>query len=213
MNTLRTINRGTEPPATFATSIPQADPVPVKPSRTWKTRLAIGLWATAVAAMIILVAAAGWVMWQSASGAVRYAPVVTGSMGNVAPVGAVAITKQVPIADLKVGDIIVFQPPTTDDTTLRIHRIVDIDRSSGKTMVVTKGDANNTVDAWSPMELTGKNAWVFQSKVDGLGYVLLWLGNPRHRLIVVFVFALLGAVLFAAPSFTRWFRSRKSVTV
>ena len=56
--------------------------------------------------------------------------------------GDLAITQGVPMGSLRVGDVIVFTPPT--ETQQVIHRIASRDGD----VITTKGDANNVADPW-----------------------------------------------------------------
>lgn len=67
--------------------------------------------------------------------------------------GDIVVTKQVPIADIKVGDIIRFQ---LGDSHI-IHRVFQIDAAGGRSQIITKGDANNTLDpSIGEAQLAGK---------------------------------------------------------
>lgn len=70
--------------------------------------------------------------------------VTSGSMEPSIPVGAIVVTRMVPVDDLGVGDVITYRPKGGSTTT---HRIVKVERREpGSAMFVTKGDANEDVD-------------------------------------------------------------------
>lgn len=95
--------------------------------------------ATLVAAAFVLAGVAGFQ---------RYV-IVGGSMSGTFEVGSVAFDKPVPVADLRVGDIITYQPPPGAGVpNLVSHRIISIRHIEGQTVYHTKGDANPDPDPW-----------------------------------------------------------------
>ncbi|HEX2085516.1 MAG TPA: signal peptidase I, partial [Solirubrobacteraceae bacterium] len=74
-----------------------------------------------------------------------------GSMGGTIERGSVAWAKPVPVADLRVGDVITYDPPPgAGPEGLVTHRIVAIDQGSdGRREFRTKGDANARPDPWT----------------------------------------------------------------
>jgi len=66
-----------------------------------------------------------------------------GDLEDSLDIGDLAIIKRGSYEDIKIGDIVVFQQPITDDINiLVIHRVIDIKEQG----LVTKGDANSTQD-------------------------------------------------------------------
>ncbi|MDD3068324.1 MAG: signal peptidase I [Acholeplasmataceae bacterium] len=66
-----------------------------------------------------------------------------GDLEDSLDIGDLAIIKRGNYEDIKIGDIVVFQKPITDDINiLVIHRVIDIKEQG----LVTKGDANSTQD-------------------------------------------------------------------
>jgi signal peptidase len=68
--------------------------------------------------------------------------VLSGSMRPAAQPGDLAITEGVPTDSLRVGDVIVFTPPSEARPVL--HRIASLEGHA----ITTKGDANSVVDPW-----------------------------------------------------------------
>lgn len=102
-------------------------------------RLAVAACVAAAAAMIALPLA----------GYDRYV-ITGGSMGGTIERGSVLWAKEVPTADLRVGDVITYTPPRGAGTEGMVtHRIVSIARErDGRRIYRTKGDANAGVDPW-----------------------------------------------------------------
>ena len=108
-----------------------------------------------------------------------YSPYVMygGSMGSTAPLGSVALIQDVPAGSLKVGDVIVFRPPSTGEPRQPLmHRIISIEEADGQRVFRTKGDANQSADPWQ-LRLTGEGGRLVHV-VPYVGY-LLWLFQTR----------------------------------
>ncbi|MGQ9572793.1 MAG: signal peptidase I [Dehalococcoidia bacterium] len=120
-----------------------------------------------------------------------YSPYVMygGSMGSAAPMGSVAIIEDVPAQSLKVGDVIVFRPPSSGKAREPLmHRIISIKEVDGQRVVRTKGDANESADPWE-LRLSGEGGRMVCA-VPYVGY-LLWFFQTR-----------LGWVFVALPLIT-----------
>jgi len=108
-----------------------------------------------------------------------YSPYVMygGSMGSTAPLGSVAMIEDVPAESLKVGDVIVFRPPSTGKPRQPLmHRIISIEEADGQRVFRTKGDANESADPWE-LRLTGEGGRLVHV-VPYVGY-LLWFFQTR----------------------------------
>jgi signal peptidase len=108
-----------------------------------------------------------------------YSPYVMygGSMGSAVPMGSVTFIENVGAESLKVGNVIVFRPPSTGKSRQSVmHRIVSIEDVDGQRVVKTKGDANESPDPWQ-LRLTGEGGRL-AFVVPYLGYVL-WFFQTR----------------------------------
>jgi signal peptidase len=72
--------------------------------------------------------------------------VLTGSMRGSFDPGAVVLSRPVPVAAIRPGDVIVFTPPGHDHAYT--HRVVTVSGPADRRVVTTKGDANRAPDAW-----------------------------------------------------------------
>ena len=73
--------------------------------------------------------------------------VMSGSMEPIFATGDLAFAKEVDPNTIKQDDIIAFL--SEDSHTVITHRVNEIiENDEGETVFKTKGDANNTVDAW-----------------------------------------------------------------
>ena len=73
-----------------------------------------------------------------------FSPILTGSMEPTANPGDVFLTRLTPASTLKVGDIIAVNNQVTG--TYYSHRINEIRDVNGTLRIITKGDANESVD-------------------------------------------------------------------
>lgn len=89
--------------------------------------------------------------------------VVTGSMEPTIPKGAILLSKEENIENIKVGDIICFRSKSSDMLGQVItHRVVEIfDTEDGNPCLETRGDANTVSDGYlvTSENLIGKVTW------------------------------------------------------
>ena len=106
------------------------------------------------AVVLSILVCAAWLV-PSAMGYERYV-ITGGSMSGTFEKGSVAFEKPVPVAELRRGDVITYQPPAASGVTdLVTHRITSIKPAEGGgTLYRTQGDANPDPDPWR-FELTG----------------------------------------------------------
>jgi signal peptidase I len=127
------------------------------------------------------------------SGHYQVRPVLSGSMVPRLPVGGVVVTERVPIASLRVGDVVVFHRPDRP-AELVVHRIVALTPGAAGPVVRTKGDANGMPDLWQ-VSLRGTTAYRATFSVPVVGYVAVWVHGPagRQTLLVLGLLLLVGA--------------------
>jgi signal peptidase I len=124
-------------------------------------------------------------------GGLQLLAVMSGSMEPTIPVGGIVAIRPVSASDLKVGDAITFVNLSNPDV-LVTHRIVSIELRDGQTMLTTKGDANDSVDALSAPASRAVGRVDFA--LPYLGYLMVWLGTPVAKIGIV-ALAVLGLVL------------------
>jgi signal peptidase len=125
-----------------------------------------------------------------------------GSMGDTIPKGSIVYDKPVPVAFLRVGDLVTYTPPAGSGPGGRVtHRIVWIGRGSdGAPAFRTRGDANGAADPWR-FELHGARQARVAGHVPYVGYVLAALGLRWVRMLVIGLPAALIAVGLFASAF------------
>ncbi len=150
------------------------------------------------AATVLCLALAAILLIPAALGYQRYV-IVSGSMTGTYDRGSIVFDKEVPVADLKVGDPITYQPPPgASPEKLLTHRIVWIGHNgAGERIFRTKGDANETADPWTFTLDKPKQAEVAFS-VPYVGYVLAALSIPMVRMLAIGIPAVVVAFLILA---------------
>jgi signal peptidase len=137
----------------------------------WLTLVAIGV--LAIAILLLAMPLLGFQTYVITGGS------MTGAINR----GAVIFDKTVPVASLKVGDIITFRPP--DETVPVTHRIISIVlQQDGTPVFSTKGDFNEVADPWH-INLDRPVQARYVAQIAYLGYVLAVLGLPIVRLLLL----------------------------
>lgn len=105
--------------------------------------------------------------------------VMSGSMEPEIHVGDVVIDKRISPLAARPGDVVTFSDPS-GRKRLITHRVRSIRVQDGTVQVVTKGDANNTVERWT-VPANGHIGRV-ELRVWKLGYPLVY-AHSRYGLI------------------------------
>lgn len=136
------------------------------------------------AVVLSILVCAAWLV-PSVLGYERYV-ITGGSMSGTFEKGSVAFEKPVPVAELRRGDVITYQPPAASGVTdLVTHRITSIKPAEGGgTLYRTQGDANPDPDPWR-FELTGATQPVVEHTVPLVGYAFIALADRDTRMLLV----------------------------
>src|SRR5664280_1929308 len=129
-----------DPPSPSRTESPRA-----RRMRARRARHRAYHWAGAVGAGMALVASAV-VTVSVFTLHLGVRPVLTGSMRPDYGPGAVLLTRQVPLAAVHPGMIVLFVPP--GDHAEYAHRITSVTGPASAPIITTKGDANEVADPW-----------------------------------------------------------------
>lgn len=115
------------------------------------------------------------------------------------PRGAVALTREVPAADLGVGDVIAFRPPTQDGavTDSVTRRIVALENGVAR----TRGDRQEAEDPWA-LDVTHGTYPRVVIAVPWIGYPFSG-GAGRGGWVVL---AIASAIALLLSVLTTWFR-------
>jgi signal peptidase I len=157
-------------------------------------------WARLVALVIIIAPVSILALLPIGLGMERYVmsgdSMDGGADGGIAQ-GAIVFERQVPVGDLRVGDVVTYRPPESADMDRMVtHRIVDI----GPDGIVTKGDAEATPDPWvlHPDDATLPRV---VATLPWIGYAYLLFLHLRTGLLLAF--AGVAGVLLAATELSR----------
>ncbi|WP_245579734.1 signal peptidase I [Brevibacterium album] len=113
----------------------------------------------------------------------------TGSMDPTIPQGSLAVVREIPAAEVSVGDIVTVDREGKLPVT---HRVIDIaDTGGGATRITMQGDANPVPDP-APYDVTSVRTVLFS--VPGLAAPVAALGSPY----------VLGSVTLAVSALVVW---------
>jgi signal peptidase len=145
-------------------------------------------------AVLAVVAAAAVMLVPVAVGYERYV-ITSGSMTGTYDTGSVVYARNVPTAELRVGDVITYAPPAgASPTQLVTHRIAQITRGpKGRRVFRTKGDANPAADPWR-FELPDAQQARVAFSVPYAGFVFIALAQRNLRMLLIGGPALLVAL-------------------
>lgn len=136
------------------------------------------------AVVLVVVVSALLYVLAAVSGYDRYV-ITGGSMSGSIEKGSVVLAREVPVEDLRIGDVITYLPPAeTGLTSLVTHRIVEIDTAGGRPLFRTQGDANADPDPWT-FVLDQPTQPVVEHAVPQLGYVFVALADRTTRVLTV----------------------------
>jgi len=146
---------------------------------------------------IFAVAFAALMLVPAVLGYHRYV-VTGGSMSGAYDRGSIVYDRAAPVADLRVGDVITYEPPGKSGVQGYVtHRIVSIRTSEGRRVFRTRGDANDHADPWRFTLREPTQARVAFA-VPWAGYAFAALGVRPLRMLLIGVPALLIAALLLA---------------
>ena len=141
-------------------------------------------WTVSAAMIVVTTAGAAWLV-PTLLGYSRYV-ITSGSMTGTYDKGSIVFEKNVPVADLTVGDVITYMPPASSGVDhLVTHRIYRIQPAQGGgSLFTTKGDHNPAPDPWH-FQLTAKRQGVVQFGVPYAGWIFIELAKKNVRMLVI----------------------------
>ncbi|WP_427136782.1 signal peptidase I [Pseudarthrobacter sp. S9] len=113
----------------------------------------------------------------------------TGSMSPTIPAGSLAIVKQIPASDIRVGDVVTVDRRPALPVT---HRVTSVSPAAGDTRTITlRGDANPAED---PAPYVVSNVRIVLFSIPQLAYAVNAVSNPLA----------LGAITIGAAGLVTW---------
>jgi len=161
------------------------------------TSVPVARWLGATLTVLCL-ALAALLLIPAVLGFQRYV-IVSGSMSGTYDKGSIVFDETVPVEELRVGDVITYEPPTgAFSQDLVTHRIawIGTDEAGARTFR-TKGDANPSADPWT-FSLDGSEQARVAFSVPYIGYVLAGLSIPLVRTLAIGLPAVIVAFLLLA---------------
>jgi len=140
--------------------------------------------------------------------------VVTGSMEPSISVGELILTKRVDMDAIEIGDVVSFRSKSPQMIGRIItHRVVDItENEEGGILLVTKGDANLSMDGYyvSEQNMIGKVIW--QSGESPISGIMTFLSNKFGFLACIAFPALLISTLILRDNVKSMQRDIKKIS-
>jgi signal peptidase I len=120
----------------------------------------------------------------------RSMTVLTGSMEPTLETGSVVVDEVIQPTEARIGDIVTFTDPA-NSKRLITHRLRSARIEGNTAHMVTKGDANDTVEKWD-VPVDGEIGRVVYH-VPKLGYARALVGTRQGYVILMVALLLLGA--------------------
>lgn len=129
----------------------------------------------------------------------------TGSMNPTIPAGSLAIVREIPASDVKVGDITTID---RDNNQLPVtHRVVAVEPAGGDEYTIRmKGDANDDEDPYPHTESTVRKVMF---SLDGVGMWVAKIQNPKVMAGTTVIMALLVTWVFWPKSSSKNYKSTR----
>lgn len=101
----------------------------------------------------------------------------TGSMSPTIPTGSLALVREIPASDIRVGDVVTVDRPGQLPVTHRVTSVTDGgDGAPGSQRLITmQGDANLSED---PEPYRVETVRIVLGSVPGLAAIVIWFSNP-----------------------------------
>lgn len=114
----------------------------------------------------------------------------TGSMSPTIPAGSVALVREIPASEVRVGDVLTVDRPEALPVT---HRVTGVEPGfhPEERVITMRGDANEAED---PAPYSIDRGRVVLGSVPHLAHVIVWFGSPW----------VLGAIALGAAALVTW---------
>lgn len=112
----------------------------------------------------------------------------TGSMSPTIPAGSLAVVREIPAAQIRVGDVLTVDRPGVLPVT---HRVTSVAGEGDARTITMRGDANEAED---PAPYTISKARIVLVSVPNLARAVVWFSNPL----------VLGGLTLGASALVTW---------
>jgi len=163
--------------AAVTRSVPRRDPLP-EAHRRPLSALPIAI----VSACLILLGVL--VVVGSATGWFRIDDEMSNSMSPAIRAGDAVIVSPEPTSAVRVGQTIAFRPPHPYPQVTVIHRVVEVRRVDGVTVIRTRGIANHTDDPWLAVLPKG-DTWHVVAVIPWVGRIASFARNGIVQILVL----------------------------
>lgn len=141
----------------------------------------LAAWTGNLVAALVVLAFLGLAIGPQ-TGAYRTTTMLTGSMRPAYPPGSVLVVTPQSVDDLAAGQVITFHAPL-EDRRVVTHRVVSVDRTGPRPVMITKGDANAGVDPWQAT-VTEDTVWRVRFVVPVVGRAIQQLREPWAQVVL-----------------------------
>ena len=141
--------------------------------------------AMVLAGVVVVLGVGSGIAWRLDGGS--WENIATPSMGTAAPVGSLVFTKPATVDQLRVGDVITYQPPTPLANHTTTHRVVSKTGTGPDAFVRTRGDVNGADDPFDihSSDIRGKieaifwgGGWLLRGlPMLALGMAAVWIAT------------------------------------
>lgn len=115
----------------------------------------------------------------------------TGSMSPTIPTGSVAIVREIPADEIRIGDVVTVDRAGDLPVTHRVTSVTVVDGAPEARTITMQGDANASPD---PFPYTVETVRIVMGSVPHLASVVVWFSNP----------VVLGSITLAASALVMW---------
>lgn len=129
------------------------------------------------------------------SGKYQFAPVLSGSMDPFMPPGSLIVATAEDLQSVTAGHVLTFRDPIQGSVVT--HRVIEVIDRSPRTMIRTKGDANQAPDPWTAALREGP-VWRTRAVIPHLGRVVLLVKHPATNLVATRILPVLIGIWWLA---------------
>jgi len=151
------------------------------------------LWALAISS----VAGAAYIVINQ----IHFARVLSGSMQPQFERGDVLVLKPIDRTKVTQGEILML-PAAQGDGSLFVHRVIEVNRDQGATLVRTKGDANPVADP-DTLKITSKQVPLVTGVINMSWAPIVGVSKPGIAFLFLLLLVVVGSVFYPRKRVTQ----------